>query len=146
MQETANIQIRNMVEADLSKVIEIFKESFTALGEEWSDETALGHIRQSFFEDANWVAEQDGGIVAFLMGAISVREKGSELFIDNIVVHPNYQHQGIGKLLWGKAEEYVSEKNLTGIRLLSNEAFASYRWYEEMGFKKSGWIELFKQA
>jgi ribosomal protein S18 acetylase RimI-like enzyme len=146
MTAPAAISIREMTKEDFPKIVGIFKDAFNALGEEWTDETATGHVTENFFEEAAWIAESEGEIVGFLMAALAVREKGTELFIDNVVVSPKWQGQGIGKLLWQQAEAYVSKTGLVGIRLLANRSFASYGWYEEMGFEKSGWIEMFKPA
>lgn len=79
------------------------------------------------------------------MGIVLTREKGEELFIDSIIVDTKYQNKGIGKLLWDKAESYVKENSLKGIRLLANPHFKSFSWYKNIGYTESDWIELYKE-
>lgn len=140
-----DLNVRKMEERDIKAVVELFKEVFNSDGENWSKETAKGHVKQNFFGDSHWVAEMNNQIVGFLMGIVLTREKGDELFVDSIVVKNSIQKKGVGKRLWEKAEEYVKERELKGIRLLANPHFSSFNWYKKMGYKKSGWIELYKE-
>lgn len=134
-----------MERIDLVDVGLLFKKVFNSEGEEWSYENARKHVDQNFLGDAHWVAQDADIIVGFLIGIVLTREKGDELFIDSICIEQTYQNQGIGKRLWETAVEYVRKKGLKGIRLLANPNLKSYKWYKEMGYKESEWVELFKQ-
>ena len=73
------------------------------------------------------------------------REKGIEAFVDSICVLPDHQHQGVGKQLWDKLTQQAKDNGYAAIRLLTNPRLNSYKWYKEMGFRESGWIEVFKE-
>lgn len=139
------VKIELMTEAHLDDVAKVFMAAFNAVGEDWSYETARQNISENFFEDVHFVAKIDDQIVGFIMGIPLTREKGLELFLSSVAILPEYQHQGIGKLLWEKMVSLVKEKKYVGIRLLTNPHLKSFKWYKEMGFKESGWIEVFNE-
>ncbi len=140
-----DVTIRKMEKTDLQAVSQLFREVFNSEGENWSDKTATSHVEQNFFGDSHWVAEKGNKIVGFLMGIVLTREKGEELFIDSVVVDKSVQGNGIGKELWSRAEMFVKENKLKGIRLLANPQFDSYNWYKKMGYNESEWIELYRE-
>lgn len=140
-----SVAIRLMKTEDLERVAEIFLAAFNGVGEHWSRETALQHICESFFDQFHYVAMSDREIVGFILAIPLIREKGKELFIDTIAVLPEFQNKGIGKMLWEKITVEAKNNNLVGIRLLSNPHLASFNWYKKIGFKESGWIEVFNK-
>jgi ribosomal protein S18 acetylase RimI-like enzyme len=139
------MRIEIMQKDDFAEVAEVFRTTFNGLREDWSRESALGHVEQNFFGDAHWVAKENEKIIGFLIGIVLVREAGPELFIDSIAVLPEHQAQGVGAKLWQKAEEFTKQNNFKAIRLQANPALPSYAWYQKMGFSESGWVELFKK-
>lgn len=142
----SNFLIEKMVDADLEEVSQIFVEAFNHEGESWGQKTAQNHVKENFFGEAHFVAKLDGEIVGFVIAFPLTRETGLELFIDSIAVLPEHQHKGIGKALWEKLMEHVDEQNFSAVRLLSNEHLSAYRWYKKMGFRESGWVELYRRS
>ncbi len=138
------MEFSKMTEYDIKDVAHVFMTSFNHVGEQWTFETALAHVSQNFFGNAHWVAKENDKIVGFIMGIILTREHGTELFIDSVAVLPEYRGRRVGSGLWSLAEQYVSEQKLHGIRLLANQTLKSFEWYTQMGFTKSGWVELEK--
>jgi N-acetylglutamate synthase-like GNAT family acetyltransferase len=67
------------------------------------------------------------------------------LFVDSIAVIADLQQKGVGKLLFVKVMQHASEKGYVGIRLLTNKHLESYKWYNSMNFKESGWVEVYKE-
>jgi ribosomal protein S18 acetylase RimI-like enzyme len=139
-----NIQIELMRETDLAEVVKIFVDTFNASGEHWSHEFAAENIKEGFFGKCHYIALVDKKIVGFILAIPLTRELGTELFVASIAVIPEYQNQGVGQLLWDKMESYAQENKFAAIRLLTNPNFKSYKWYKQMGFKESNWIEVFK--
>ena len=142
--QSMEVEISRMKESELGQVARIFRTVFNATGEEWTEESVKGHIKENYFEKYHYVARCKGRIVGFLMAIPLTREKGMELFIDSIAVLPDFQKKEVGRKLWEKAIASAKENNLVGIRLLSNPRLPSYKWYKDMGYIESGWVELHK--
>lgn len=141
-----NIKIKKIKKEDLKEVANLFLEVFNNSGESWTYESAYSHVEQNFFGDVHWCAFDENKMVGMMMGLVLTREQGDDLFLDSAVVLPEYQNKGIGKKLWQKAEDFVKENKLQGIRFLANPSWSSYKWYKKMGFKESGWIEMYKKS
>lgn len=137
------VKIRNMRKNDVEDVARIYMDVFNLLGENWSEVTAQNHMKDGFKSDTCWVAELDNHIIGFLMGFILPWDQGNVLFIDTINVKSNHQGNGVGKKLWNIAEKYSKTNSLKGIRLLANPDLESYKWYDAMGFKSSGWVDMY---
>lgn len=60
---------------------------------------------------------------------------GLYYYIQDLIVHPDYQRQGVGKKIMGKLMEYLSFNSTGGscIALMAAEGLAKF--YEEFGFK-----------
>ena len=72
---------------------------------------------------------EDEKLIAVLRG---VGDGASILFIQDILVYPEYQHQGIGtKLLQQTLEKY---KNVYQIQLATNDSTKTVSFYESNGF------------
>lgn len=133
-----------MQQNDISDVSKIYCNVFNELGESWSLETAVSHVSDAFDKDTCWVALMNNDIKGFLISSILPWDKGDVLFVDTIAVDRDFRKIGIGNLLWNEADKFVQENSLKGIRLLADPKLISFDWYKRNGFKKSGWIELYK--
>ncbi len=102
-----NIIIRNEEKKDYRRVEEIHRRAFWNLYVPGCSEHYLAHIlrtHRDFIPELDYVAEQNGAVVANVMytRAKLVDEKGNTreiLTFGPIGVEPEYQRQGIGKLL-----------------------------------------------
>lgn len=140
-----DIQIELMTKDDLSEVAQVLMIVFNNLGENWTLEIAHTHVESNFFGDCHFVARNKDKIVGFIIGFPLIFEKGLSMFVDIIAVLPDYQKMGIGKMLWEKMTDVAKENNYDAIRLLSNPSLESFEWYKEMGYKESGWVEVYKK-
>lgn len=72
-----------------------------------------------------------------LIGAAFCHEKtwwnNDELFIDEFYIAPQHQRQGYGKKLFQSIEQYIREKSLEGITLLTNARMPTTRFYQKNG-------------
>src|SRR4051812_9742714 len=74
----------------------------------------------------------DGQLVAL----IEVFRADDDLFVENIAVSPEHQGKGLGHHLLNHAEAMASNAGLGGLRLLTNQAFATnVRLYQSVGFR-----------
>jgi ribosomal-protein-alanine N-acetyltransferase len=82
-----------------------------------------------------WVLEVDQRVIGFVLFLSRVGEG----HILNICVHPDYQHQGYGRLLMDKVMAIADDEKLIVVYLevrVSNRN--AIQLYEKMGFKQLG--------
>lgn len=138
------INIRRINNKEIDKYANVFVQTFNESEKSWSVESSKKHILENMNESTSWGAFDDEKLVGMLIAKPSTIGNNTMLYVDTIAVIPEYQHKGIGKLLWQKLEEYIKDKDIQGVQLLANKEFDSYKWYKDMGFVESGWIELYK--
>ena len=141
----SNDQTQTITDDDLPKVVSTYIKVFSNEGEQWTEESALKHIKQNYQKDSSWIVKQEDQVVGFCFAILQTREKGDELYIDSIGVLPEYQHKGIGKILLDRAEKYAAEKQVSELRLAANPDWESFGWYKKHSFNKTGWVDMFKE-
>ena len=70
----------------------------------------------------------------------ALRLKGYQVFIEELVVHPDFRGQAIGKRLLDFAREYAEEKGAVRLEVATSNKRESFRrkFYEKNGFKDAG--------
>ena len=81
-------------------------------------------------------AKINGKLVGGLVGGTY----WSWLYIDVLVVHPDFQGQGIGKTLLEKAEAKAKQRSCTAVHLNSHD-FQALDFYHKFGFKIGGTLD-----
>lgn len=92
--------------------------------------------------DENVVAFCDVGVARKVDGATSISTGYGEIYA--IYVLPSYQRQGIGKILFNRALEYVNERgwgNVVIWTLVENKS--SHLFYANCGCKPNPWKKYF---
>lgn len=70
-----------------------------------------------------------------IVGSVRANIKDNICYIKRLVVHPDYQKQGIGKFLMNELEGYFSDK-CTAFELFTGEKSEStIKMYEKLGYK-----------
>ena len=73
-----------------------------------------------------------------MIGAVFAHEKtwwnNSEVFIDEMFVLPEHQHQGLDHRLLERLEAHVREKGLAGFTLTTNRYSPAPQFYQKNGF------------
>lgn len=136
--------IRKMTEKDLDRMVEI---DIKVLGEsrpeywEMKLEMAAQHSSVS-----SLVAEVDGKVVGFIIGAASGWEYGVPVslgWIDTVGVDPDYQKRGIARMLF---EEMTA--NLKKVGVAKVHTYVAWRdwgllkFFNAMGFQKGNMVNL----
>lgn len=69
-----------------------------------------------------------------------LRLKGYQVSIEELVVHPDFRGQGVGKKLLHFAREYAEEKGAVRLEVATSNKRASFRrkFYEKNGFEDAG--------
>jgi len=87
----------------------------------------------------SFVAELVGRVVGFLF-AYENLPYGDELVIRHIAVEPEYQGQGVGKMLLTALIEKAASENKRAIRSwITNDNLKSMRLHESGGFEVTDW-------
>lgn len=98
----------------------------------WTNYTTKPEILKAAFENSLHIIgafNKDEKMIGVLRG---VGDGASILFIQDILVYPEYQHQGIGtKLLQQTLEKY---KNVYQIQLTTDNSMKTISFYESNGF------------
>lgn len=98
----------------------------------WTNYTTKPEMLKAAFENSLHVlaAFNEEGILVGVLRAVG--DAASILFIQDILVYPEYQHQGIGtKLLQQTLEKY---KNVYQIQLATDDSKKTVSFYESNGF------------
>lgn len=98
----------------------------------WTNYTTKPEMLKAAFENSLHVlaAFNEEGILVGVLRAVG--DGASILFIQDILVTPEYQHQGIGtKLLQQTLEKY---KNVYQIQLTTDNSMKTISFYESNGF------------
>ena len=134
--ESGEAIVRNTVSEDISKIVDLQKESFPYLaryGNVWRPEELESHIR--IFPQGQFVAvEPDGTVVGSASSLIVTpnpkyaehtwieitangmftnhNPNGDSLYGADISTHPKFRHEGIGKMLYDARKELTMRLNL----------------------------------
>ncbi|MGP4047571.1 GNAT family N-acetyltransferase [Streptomyces sp. 2A115] len=139
--------IRPAAPADLPLLQDIERaagESFRALGmpEIAEDEPPALDLLEGFrLAGHAWVTETeaDGRVVAYLIG----EPVDGAFHVEQVSVHPDAAHRGVGRTLIAYAAERARDQGLTGLTLTT---FTEVPWnapyYERIGFRVLGEAEL----
>ena len=126
-----SIIVRDMIETDIDKVLDIETKSFTT---PWSRDAFVMEITNNRLAKYI-VAEKNGEIVGY-GGMWLIIDEGH---ITNIAVYPEYRGQGIGHYLVKKLINICEERDMTSITLevrASNSVAQSL--YKKYGFEEAG--------
>lgn len=60
------------------------------------------------------------------------------MVIENVIVHPDYQGQGIGRMIFNELEDYANKKNTKYIMLASeNKRDSAHHFYDNLGYYRA---------
>ena len=124
---------------------ELFIHVYSEPGAEWDKKTAKAYLSKDYknYPEFCLVALDDGGKA---MGAIFCSAdpyyKSKLLFIDSLQVKTEHRNKGVAKRLLFAVAKKAKEKDYRGIHLLTDERqIFPKKWYEKLGFAKTGWVE-----
>jgi ribosomal protein S18 acetylase RimI-like enzyme len=92
-----------------------------------------------------FVVRQDGQILAMinLLFTISTAEGGFVLLMEDVIVHRDHRHRGLGEKLLEYCIQFAREKNFARITLLTDRANeVAQKFFKAHGFLESKMIPL----
>ena len=132
------MNIRKMIKSDIPPCAEIMCSVYNnELWQcRWTIKTAEEYLND-FFDMKKFI-----GFVLFeneqITGGIFAHEKvwwnNSEVFIEEMFIHPDFQRKGYGSLLLDEIEKYVKENKLAGVTLSTNKYAPAPLFYRKNGF------------
>lgn len=127
---TGKIEIRKMLESDVTAVADIEQRIFSDAWSEDIFEESLEYDNQFF-----WVLTEDEKIVGYC-GLMIVLDEGQIL---NIAVDEPYRRSGFGRMLMNAMLDYGRENGVTFFTLEVRESnFSAIKMYENFGFEETG--------
>lgn len=141
------LKIRKVKRKDIKEISKIFKESFSEKpsNENWSNKTALLRINYYFNKSKIIVAEYEKRIVGFIIFNSSIWYDGLKGYIYEICISKDFRNLGIGSLLMLQIEKYFKNNKVKTISLIAHKKSKSIDFYNNLKYKKTGWIELEKK-
>ena len=86
-------------------------------------------------DDDVWVLEDHGGQI---VGVIELRARPDHLWVENVAILPGWQGRGLGRRLLQHAEAEADRRDLTELRLLTNERYTTnIAMYERYGYRET---------
>jgi GNAT superfamily N-acetyltransferase len=134
---------------DLPQLTDLLHELFTMEPDFHPDRAKQMRGLQLILEQPNrgriFVLRHNGMILGMinLLFTISTAEGGFVILLEDVIVHRDHRHQGIGSKLLNRAIEYAKAKNFLRITLLAdlvNEE--SQRFFKSHGFITSTMIPM----
>ncbi len=120
--DQSEINIRLMKAEDFEAVVEIDKKVLKSSRKEYYSMRFEKFFQSKDYLPASFVAEnRDGVVVGFIMGELYMGEYGisiEEAKLDTIGVDPEYQKNGIGKLLIDEFMDHMKELEVHKINTL----------------------------
>ena len=132
------MNIRKMSKSDIPPCSEIMCSVYN--NELWQCRWTIGTAEEylnDFFDMKKFI-----GFVLLeneqITGGIFAHEKvwwnNSEVFIEEMFIHPDFQRKGYGSLLLDEIEKYVKENKLAGVTLSTNKYAPAPLFYRKNGF------------
>lgn len=122
--------MRNLRESDHERIVSVV--------DEWWGRPMTQNLPRLFFrhfEDTSFVFEDDGGIVAFLIGFVS-QSRNREAYIHFAGVHPAHRGRGVAKALYERFFDEARGRGCERVRCITSPANeSSIVFHTRMGFE-----------
>lgn len=117
-------------------------------GEPWNDpwrqEDATAHVKELLESKQSYGLEYliDGEVAGFIIGTSMLFHYGRTFEINDLAVHPAYQHRGIGAALLERCLSDLRAQGIVGVHLITAADGALPGFYEKYGFSKENKVIL----
>lgn len=135
-----NLEFREMHESDFSACAKVLMAAFKdePWNENWTYEQAYRRVGDimSIRVSKGYVACDGKEVVAMALGHMVYCPDWSQLYIDELSVHPNYQSKKIGSKLLDYVRKELKKDDVRYIILNTQVGFSAANFYEKNGFEK----------
>lgn len=142
-------EIRKMEAGDLPRCAEILEAAYKLppYNEKFAPGVALGYVENKFNYCAghSFVAVAEGVIAGFILTSLSVWVEGGQAIVEEVVVSPARQGQGIGKALVAGTDAYLRSRDVHSVLLWSRRQGKAHAFHEKSGFRDAAdWVIMHK--
>ncbi len=131
------MEVRRMQDDDLARVAELYLAAYDA---KWTVDGARAYVDKFFRfepERALVIIESDGRLSGAVLGYSFERETGIVLFIQELMVHPEYRNKGYGKALVQKLRDsLVKSAKRVNVKPLVKADTTVLNFYNSLGFER----------
>ena len=125
------MQIRNVRSSDCEQVLAVINDWWG--GRQMAD--MLPRLFFDHFQNTSFIAEQDGRMVAFLIGFVS-QSQPEEAYIHFIGVHPDDRKHGIAQHMYNRFFETVRSLGCRKVRCVTSPVNeGSIKFHTRIGFE-----------
>ena len=132
------MQIRELRPDDIHACVNLLIETYNPppWNNQWTAETAGRYLADFLAQPSfiGFVAVEASELVAAMFAHRKTWWTNDELFVDELFVKPEWQRQGYGKALLGRAEALSQASGWGGVTLLTNKYQPSKTFYEKNGY------------
>ncbi len=124
----------------LQEIVNSFTESFP----EWTEESAKSYLEQACVlnKDLSYMVTENGKCLGAIFCKLGPDKKGKSIIIEALQVVKNFRNKGVGKKLLEKVSEEAKLIGADSVSMLAQQDTNSFAWYQKVGFKETGWVEL----
>lgn len=111
------------------------------------DKIAYLYIKDKFSKGKNtsYVLEEKGKILGFAICSLSFWADGKQAMLEEIVIDPKYQKQGLGKKLTSYVFRELKKIKTKSISLWVKKKSPAYKFHTKNGFsEEGGFVVMFK--
>lgn len=124
------MDIRNIEESDFMYCVNIVKKSWP----QFKERESIYHLFAKYFYNTSFVVEDNGKIVAFLLGFLSQVDTVTA-YIHLVSTDPQYQRRGIAGKLYQKFFDTVKSMGRKKVYLIVNpDNIQSLEFHKKLGF------------
>lgn len=126
----------------LDNIVESFTDSFSG----WTIENSKKYLMQSYLISPDFcfmAIGKDKEVLGAIFSKVGPSKSGDTLIVESLQVIKKHRNKGVGKSLLKHTVDEAHKNNFLNISMLSpEENDFPFSWYERIGFKKTGWVEL----
>ncbi|MCX6802429.1 MAG: GNAT family N-acetyltransferase [Candidatus Diapherotrites archaeon] len=139
----SKVGLRPAKESDLGFCAELLRKEFSKApyNEKWTPAKAMRAVRlwARHPKSAIYVIEMGGKRTGIIFGSEFYSEpEGNGFFVEEFAVAEGLQGKGIGRKALALLEKDLKKKGFKALTLLSHRKSKAFKFYQKIGFKKSG--------
>src|SRR5262245_37533401 len=131
------MEVRRMTDGDLERVAELYLAAYHA---DWNASGARAYLEKFYrFEPERCLVmiAPEERLAGAILGYSFERESGVVLFIQELMVHPDFRNRGLGKTLVTKLRESLKKTpSHVGIKPLVKADTTVLNFYNSLGFDR----------
>ncbi|HRY36349.1 MAG TPA: GNAT family N-acetyltransferase [Candidatus Magasanikbacteria bacterium] len=143
------MKIRKMKQSDLKQSAKFLADAYTLppYNQKRRDDMAISYIKDKFSKGKNtsYVLEDKGKVLGFAICSMSFWADGKQAMLEEIVIDPKYQRQGLGKKLTTYVFRELKKIKTKSVSLWVKKKSPAYKFHTKNGFtEEGGFVVMFK--